>query len=72
MANQVLSLNGHKGSLPSRVVFHMQRLDAGTGYVGVDLRGGKITVPEQQLYHPEIGSVIQQMGRKCVTECVWR
>ncbi len=58
--------------LPSRVVFCMQRLDPGTGYVGVDLCGGKITVPEQQLYHPEIGSVIQQMGRKCVTECVWR
>jgi hypothetical protein len=38
----------------------------------IDLRRREITVSQQQLYDPEIGTTIQKVRRKSVAEAVWR
>ena len=38
--------------------------------VCVDLRGRKITMPEQHLHHTQISAVIQQVGGECVPQGV--
>ncbi len=41
------------------------------GDVRVDLGSRKAAVPKNLLHGPQIGSPIQQMGRRAVPECVW-
>lgn len=42
----------------TRVVLGMERLEAFLGHMGVDLRGGQVTVTEQELDDAKIGAVI--------------
>ena len=46
----------------------MQFLHALPGHVGVDLRGGQVTVPEQHLYDPQVGAVIEQVSCECMPQ----
>jgi hypothetical protein len=38
----------------------------------IDLGRGNVGMTQQQLHHPQVGSVIHQMGRKCVAQHMWR
>lgn len=45
----------------------MEGLQALPGDMGVDLGGGQITVTQQQLHHPQVGAVVQQVSREGMT-----
>ena len=42
----------------------MQGLHSVLGNMGINLRGGQVTMPQQQLHNPEVRAVIEQVGRK--------
>lgn len=42
------------------------------GNMGIDLCGGKITMPQQHLHHPQIGTMIQQVRSKGVAQNMGR
>ena len=50
----------------------MEGLQPGPGHVGVNLSRRQIRVTQKQLYHAQIGAVVQQVGRKGVTQGVRR
>ena len=50
----------------------MQGLQPCLRNMRVNLRGGKIGVPQQHLHHAQVGAVIQQMRGKGVTQGVGR
>ena len=41
-------------------------------HMRVDLGRGNVGMTQQKLHHPQVGSVIHQMGRKCMTQHMWR
>ena len=50
----------------------MQNPQALARHVRVDLRGGYVGMPQQHLYGPQIGAVVQQVRRKSVPQGVRR
>ncbi len=48
----------------------MQSLKAHPGHMGVDLGGGEIAVAEEQLHHPQVGAMVEQMGGKGMAQGV--
>ena len=50
----------------------VQLLQAFARNVGVNLRGGNVGMPEQQLHDAKIGAVIQEMRGKRVPQSVGR
>ena len=54
----------------SWVVARVKLLKTATGNVYVDLCGGNITVSKQHLHHSQIRSVIEEVRRKRMTQCV--
>ena len=50
----------------------MEGLQPSPSHVGINLRGGQIRVPQKQLYHAEIGAVVQQVGGKGMAQGVRR
>ena len=51
-------------TLPARMVFCVQLLEALARNVRVNLRGRNIRVPQQHLHHAQVCAVIEQMGGK--------
>lgn len=49
------------GSAAGMMLF-VQRFHPGIGHVGVDLGGGKIGMPQQELDDSQVGAVIEQVG----------
>src|SRR3990167_8333259 len=47
-------------ALPARMVLRMKRFEPLARHVGVDGGGGNIGVAQQQLYHPQICTVVEQ------------
>ena len=41
------------------------------GVVRVDLRRAQAAVPQNLLYRPDIGTFVEQMGRKSMPQHVW-
>lgn len=54
------------------MMFRMQRFESLTRNMRVNLRGGNIGVAEQQLQHPQIRAMIEQMRRECMSQCMRR
>ena len=52
------------------MVFGVQPLETFPRDVRIYLCRGKIAVPKEQLYHPQVRAVVQQMGRKRVPQHV--
>ena len=50
----------------------VQFLHAFAGDMGVDLRGGEVAVAEQHLNDPQVGAVVQQVGRESMPQGVRR
>jgi hypothetical protein len=50
------------------VVLRVQLLHPLLCHMGIYLGRGQITVPQQHLHHPQVGTVIQQMGGKRVAQ----
>ncbi len=42
----------------------MQCLHSMLRNMGINLRGGQVTMTQQQLHNPKVRAVIEQMGRK--------
>jgi hypothetical protein len=40
--------------------------------VRIDLGRGNVGMTQQELHHPQVGSVIHQMGGKCMAQHMWR
>ena len=57
--------------LAARMVLRMEFLQACTRDMGIDLRGRQITVTKQDLNHTQVGTVVQQVRRKRMPQCVW-
>ena len=51
-----------------RVMLLMQLLHALAGYVGVYLGCGEVAVTKQQLYHTQVGTMVEQVCGKGVTQ----
>src|SRR5210317_499968 len=54
------------------MMVRVQFLHALASDVGVDLGRRQITMAEQHLHYPKIGSMVEQMRRKCVSHAVRR
>ena len=54
--------------LATWMMFSVQLLQPLARDVRVDLRGGNVRVPEQQLHHPQIGTVVDEMRREGVPQ----
>ena len=52
-------------------MLRVQRFQAFAGNVGVNLRCGNIRMTQQHLHDSEIGTVVEQMRGKGVTENMW-
>src|SRR5690606_11768126 len=52
----------------TRVMRGMQRLQAGLGHMGIDLRGGQVAMPKQQLHHTQVSAMVEQVGGKGMTQ----
>lgn len=64
-----LRRQGHeKYKLAPRMMPGMQDLQPGAGDMGINLRRGDIGVTEQHLHGAQIGTVIQQVGGKSMTQ----
>lgn len=50
----------------------MQLIQPFLRHVSINLRAGQVAMPEQQLHHPEVRAMIQQMGGKCMPKGMWR
>ena len=50
--------------LAARMMLRMQLLKSLPRHMRIDLRGRDIRMPKQQLYYPQVGAVIKQMGGK--------
>ncbi len=50
----------------------MDRLQAHLRHMGVNLRCGQITMPEQHLHHSQIRPMIEQMRGKRMAQCMGR
>ena len=50
----------------------VEGLEAFPGDVGVDLGGGDVGVAEEQLHHPQVGPVVEQVGGEGVAQDVGR
>src|SRR5829696_6879415 len=55
----------------TRVRRVVDRAEAFARQVRVDLRGGKVCVPEQLLHGTQVGAPFEQVGRERVAERVW-
>ena len=51
------------------MMFH-QSFEPMLGNMRIDLGGREIRVTQHELHRPEIGAIIHQMSRKCMTERV--
>ena len=49
----------------------MQLLEPFACHMGIDLRGGNIRMPQQQLHHAQISTMIDQMRGKSMSQHVW-
>ena len=49
----------------------MYRLQPAEGEVGVDLGGGNVSMPQQGLDSPQVGSVLDHVGGATVTHDMW-
>ena len=56
--------------LPSRMMFLVNEFQALARYMGVNLRGGDVTVSEQHLHHTQVGTVVEQVRGKGVAQRV--
>ena len=70
LSHKVLEAERTDAPLPSRVMFGMHFLQPGPSHMGIDLRGRQIAMPQQHLYHPQIGAMVKQMGGKGVAQGV--
>ena len=52
----------------ARVMLGVQFFQSLTCYVSIYLRGGQVTMTEQHLYHPQVCTVIEQVGGKGVPQ----
>ena len=59
-------------SLTPRMMHLMEFFHPLVGNMRVDLGSGKIAVAQQQLYHSQISSMIQQVRGESVTQRMWR
>ena len=49
----------------------VQRMEFGealSGHMGIDLRGGNVSMSEQHLHNAQVRAMIEQMGRKCMAQ----
>ena len=51
----------------SRMMRGVQQLQAGTRDMGVDLGGGDVRVPQQHLHHAQVGAMVEEVRRKCMS-----
>jgi hypothetical protein len=59
-----------QGDLPARMMLRMNLLKPLSCHMRVDLRGGNVSMAQQQLHHAQIGAVVQQMRGKCMAQGV--
>src|SRR6185437_7608561 len=57
---------------PARMMRRMHLFQALPCHMRVDLRGREITVSEQHLYDTQIGTMVQQVRGKCMSQCMRR
>ena len=54
----------------ARMVLRMQQFEAFTRHMGVDGGSGNVCMPQQQLHHAQIGTVVQQVRGKGMAQRV--
>ena len=57
-------------ALAAGMMLGMQRFEPLPGNMGIDLRGGNICVPQQQLNHPQVRTVVEQVRREGMSQDV--
>src|SRR6476469_3760920 len=57
---------------PTRVMHGMEPLQPFARYVSINLRGGNVSVAQQQLDDTQVGSVVEEVGGERMTQCMGR